>query len=240
MTKNEDTVQPKDKWEFDESVAACFDDMLARSIPQYDVMRKTCFDLACEFIKPGLSWILDLGSSRGESVARLVDKYGVGAHFVLAEVSEPMIAVLRERFKGYISSNIVSLWTQDIKKEFPHPPATLIQSILTLQFTPINYRQALIQNCYDTLQKGGAFILVEKVLGGNASMDALLVKHYHVLKHINGYSYEDIDRKAASLEGVLVPVTAEWNVDMLNRAGFRHVECFWRFLNFAGFIAVKD
>jgi tRNA (cmo5U34)-methyltransferase len=36
-----------------------------------------------------------------------------------------------------------------------------------------------------------------------------------------------------------VPVTAAWNEDLLQQAGFRHVECFWRWLNFGGWIAVK-
>jgi tRNA (cmo5U34)-methyltransferase len=34
-------------------------------------------------------------------------------------------------------------------------------------------------------------------------------------------------------------VTAKWNEDLLRDAGFRTVECFWRHLNFAGWVAVK-
>ena len=50
---------------------------------------------------------------------------------------------------------------------------------------------------------------------------------------------DDIDRKALSLEGVLVPVTAKWNEELLQMAGFRQVDCFWRWMNFAGWIAIK-
>ena len=35
--------QPGIKWEFDATVTDCFDDMLTRSIPQYDVMRDAVF-----------------------------------------------------------------------------------------------------------------------------------------------------------------------------------------------------
>jgi hypothetical protein len=59
----------------------------------------------------------------------------------------------------------------------------------------------------------------------------------------NGYGEEEgeeeIERKRLSLEGVLVPVAAEWNEDLLRRAGFDEVECFWRCLNFAGSVAIK-
>ena len=37
-----DNVVPKDKWEFDESVAECFEDMLTRSIPPAGNSVVTC------------------------------------------------------------------------------------------------------------------------------------------------------------------------------------------------------
>ena len=41
-----DNIVVDKKWEFDSNVADCFEDMLSRSIPQYDVMRKSILDLA--------------------------------------------------------------------------------------------------------------------------------------------------------------------------------------------------
>jgi tRNA (cmo5U34)-methyltransferase len=67
-----------------------------------------------------------------------------------------------------------------------------------------------------------------------------MVDLYYALKERNGYTRDDIDRKRFSLEGVLVPVTARWNEELLYGSGFTHVECFWRFLNFAGWVAVKE
>jgi len=58
------------------------------------------------------------------------------------------------------------------------------------------------------------------------------------LKRAN-YTQEEVDRKRASLEGVLVPVTAPWNEDFLRTVGFWHVDCFWRWMNFAGWVAVR-
>lgn len=34
-------------------------------------------------------------------------------------------------------------------------------------------------------------------------------------------------------------MTARFNEEMLTDAGFSHVECFWRWCNFAGWIAVR-
>ena len=59
------------------------------------------------------------------------------------------------------------------------------------------------------------------------------------MKRENGYTEEEIQRKRLSLEGALVPLTARMNEDMLRGAGFHEVDCFWRWMNFAGWIAVK-
>jgi len=92
---------------------------------------------------------------------------------------------------------------------------------------------------YRSERQGGALILVEKVLGATADLDAEMVNIYYSLKADNGYTQEQIERKRLSLEGVLVPVTARWNEELLQMSGFREVDCFWRWMNFAGWIAVK-
>lgn len=67
-----------------------------------------------------------------------------------------------------------------------------------------------------------------------------MVDRYYALKSANGYSRDEIERKRYSLEGVLVPVTARWNEELLTGAGFRQVDCFWRWMNFAAWVAVKE
>lgn len=228
-----DTLQPEGPWDFDADVTEVFDDMLARSIPQYEMMRDAVYRLGTSVLKDD-DWIIDLGSSRGEAVARLIERTKCRA--TLVEVSEPMREVLRTRFKDDDRVRVRSL---DLRHSFPEHEAGLILSVLTLMFIPINYRQRVIQRAYDALRPGGAFIVVEKLLGQSADLDFKFQTFYHALKHDSGYDYESIDRKAASLEGVLVPVTAAWNIELLRQAGFRQIDCFWRWFNFGGFIAIK-
>ena len=47
---NIDNVVPKEKWEFDENVANCFENMLERSIPNYNFMRNSVALLAKSMI----------------------------------------------------------------------------------------------------------------------------------------------------------------------------------------------
>lgn len=96
-----------------------------------------------------------------------------------------------------------------------------------------------MQSIYNALNDGGAFVFVEKVLGNTSLLDSVLVKEYYALKSANLYTQEQIESKRKSLEGVLVPLTAAWNEDLLKQTGFKQIDCFWRQLNFAGWIAIK-
>ena len=237
--ENRDHVLPKGKWEFDAEVTDVFEEMLRRSIPQYDVMRQAVFHIASRYAKDK-SAIVDLGCSRGDALAPLVERFGAHNRFVGVEVSQAMLEAARKRFQGYIDCGVVSIRDMDLRHQFPPERASVILSVLTLQFTPIEYRLKIVREAFNALIPGGALILVEKVLGASADLDAMLVDLYYGMKRDHGYSQEEIDRKRLSLEGVLVPVTASWNEQLLHQCGFTEVDCFWRFLNFAGWIAVKS
>lgn len=232
-------VPEKDKWEFDASVMDCFDDMLARSIPQHETMRKAVTDLASSFMLPG-GYVVDLGCSRGRQIADFLKVYGASCHYHGIEVSEPMIQSCRDRFKDH---QCVTIHNVDLRKDWiplPMGSVSVVVSVLTVQFIPIEYRLALLAKVYNSLRPGGAFILVEKLLGGSHSIDTLCTEAYYNLKNENGYSLFQIERKRLKLEGVLVPMTADWNADLLKKSGFQQVDTFWLWMNFAGMIAIKS
>lgn len=238
MDGQKDEVVPGERWEFDQNVAAVFDDMLARSIPQIDVMRESVHQVARKHVRP-LAHIVDLGCSRGGALARFVDEFGVNNRYVGVDVSEPMLEAARARFASM--QGVVQIENLDLRTSYPDVGAACVTlGVLTLQFVPINYRQQIIRQVYEHTLPGGAFVLVEKILGNGARIDDMIVSIYHAFKESNGgYTREAIQRKAASLEGVLVPVTAEMNEQMLRSAGFREVDCVWRWMNFAAWVAIK-
>lgn len=242
-----DNVEPKEKWEFDESVTECFENMLERSIPQYDVMRESTanlvYDMVCNqrFTKESCS-ILDIGCSDGLMLEALSKKFAefANAKFLGIDVSDPMLTKAKHRLLEEVISHRVVIDKCDLRTDFPDGMFDAITSVLTIQFTPIEYRQHIIQNIYNRLScANGCFIMIEKVLGNTDRLNRLFVKNYYDKKSENGYSQEQIDRKRLSLEGVLVPVTNDWNISLLKQAGFREVDVFWRWMNFVGYIAIK-
>jgi len=249
---------PGQKWEFNEDVAKKFDNMLERSIPGYGSMRELVWRLGKNFVKTPCN-VIDLGASRGEASAKFIGAFPE-AQFYLSEISDPMLEEMRGRFADQFNVHPCSYDLRKKAKEIADAirwpsahmsgsvevhkvqtlPTNLVLSILTMIFVPINFRPSILKGVYDGLESGGAFFMVEKVLGNTAVMQELLVDAYHEYKHDNGYSWEDIERKRAALEGVQVPVTHENNIEMLRTAGFRSVETFFRNLNFVGYIAIKD
>lgn len=234
----QDSVIMKGNWTFNEEVALCFDDMLQRSIPNYDVMRDLIIKLGKQYVDKSIN-IIDLGCSNGEGIAPFVHQFGSLQDYYLVDNSEPMLDVCRERYEELIKYGLMNVKNMDLRYEFPNVKAGLILSILTLQFIPIEYRSLIMKRIYDHLKPGGAFIFVEKTIGKCAETNKLITDEYLNLKHNNGYTKDQINNKRNSLEGVLVPLTVEWNEDMLKTAGFNKIETFWKHLNFTGWIAIK-
>lgn len=229
-----DNVHPGYKWEFNEEVTACFSNMLERSIPNYRSMRSLVYKVGDKFIQPD-TLIVDIGCSTGLAVEPFVNKYIDDCCFLLIDNSPSMAEVCRKKYNGLSNVDVKqgNLWDF-----IPwNQPASLVLSVLSLQFMPTTYRQQIINQIYEGLRPGGCFIFVEKII--SETMDDLMVELYYEMKRTNGYTEDQIYEKRKSLENVLSPLKAPWNVDMMKTAGFRKVDMFWRCLNFCGWIAVK-
>lgn len=240
----ESDLQDGQRWTFDADVTDAFDDMLERSIPSYELMRRWVTAAAVAHL-PRLGDLADLGCSHGETIARIrAERPDVRA--VGCEVSAPMLEAARARFDG----DPVTIVDLDLRRAFPRPHRPdafdvvggdvagfdVVTSVLALMFVPIEYRPQILERIAENLKPGGALVLVEKVLGGTGWANEFLTDVYHGLKREHGYSDDEIVRKAAALEGVLVPVTARANEEMLRDAGFA-AECVWRWGPFMAWVA---
>lgn len=227
-----------DKWVFNEGVTRVFGEMLERSIPSYDRMRELVTNIGADYVLSkdlcGLP-VLDLGCSTGEQIDRFLDV--LPNRIVGCEVSKSMLSYSMEKYCG---NERVSIFDVDIcKQPFPADNCGLISSVLTIQFTPIEYRQNIIKKVYEALTDEGIFIFVEKIIGDNYDFTRTYERLYHTYKMKNGYSLHEIRDKKLKLEGVLVPVTNQFNIELLKQAGFTKIDTFWKDLNFIGYVAMK-
>lgn len=150
-----------------------------------------------------------------------------------------MIGAARERFAQEILEGRVRIEELDLNAGYPPGvDASLTLAVLTLQFLAPERRAALLAAARRSTRDGGAMIVVEKVRGATDRFDELFTELYHDKKVQSGYSRESVERKRLALQGVLQPRTAEENEAALRDAGFGQVECMWRCLNFAGWLAI--
>lgn len=226
-------------WSFDADVVDCYDDMLERSIPQYAAMRDAVTTLASQFAQPQTA-IIDLGCSQGGALAPLITRLGTQHTYIGVDNSAPMVASAQQRFAPMIAEGVVDIREIDLRTTYPAECASVTTAVLLYQFIPIEYRQQIARRMFAHTLPGGICIIVEKVLGATAAIDDTMVAAYYALKSGNGYSQEQITTKRHALEGVLVPLTARWNEDLLHTAGFTQVDCFWRWMNFAGWVAYRE
>jgi tRNA (cmo5U34)-methyltransferase len=111
--------------------------------------------------------------------------------------------------------------------------------LLTLQFVRPLYRERVMQRIYNGLNEQGCLLLVEKLTSGDTLFNRLFISYYYDFKRRNGYSETEITQKREALENVLIPYRLEENIELLKTSGFRRIECFFRWYNWCGLIAVK-
>lgn len=233
-----DCVCPGADWSFNNDVAQVFHNMLRRSIPELEMMRNLVTMYGERYIQPG-GTILDMGCSCGDSLLPFVKKHGTANRYVGIDRSEAMLAQAKQFFAKEIETGMVRFLLLDLEHTFPQIEACLMLSVLTMQFLPIEHRERCLRQAHTALVPGGALLLVEKIRGETPAEDEILTDLYYEFKNIQGYSWQAIERKKISLQNNMKPATIKRNVEMLYEAGFEQVNCFWRCLNFAAWVAVK-
>ena len=225
-------------FEFNESVASVFDDMITRSVPHYKEIIEQQSRLTAKFYRIGTE-IYDLGCSNGNFTAAFISEMGE-KDFSLSAVdnSGPMIEFFKKRISGYIGHNRVTPVHSDIM-DIKFKKSSVVIANLTLQFIPVRQREILIKRIYDALIPGGIFLITEKTVNSDSGLADLQQEFYYRLKEENGYSKIEITRKREALENVLIPETVEDHIERLKKAGFSAIEIWFKWYHFAAFLCRK-
>jgi len=228
-------------FEFDERVARAFDDMVSRSVPYYDHVQRMQAELAVELLPEGESIVYDLGCSTGTTLDLILShpRCPSGARMVGLDNAPAMLAQARAKLAPHLEAGRVELLEADLGAGVDLRPCRLVFLNWTLQFVRPLYREALLRSIHDALEPGGALFLSEKVLVGDSLLNRLYIDLYLRFKRGQGYTDGEIQRKREALENVLVPYRLEENRLMLERCGFRTVDTYFRWLNFACLLALK-
>jgi tRNA (cmo5U34)-methyltransferase len=223
------------QFEFDESVASVFDDMLNRSVPYYKDVIKLISSIANKNLKDS-DRVYDLGCSTATTLLEIYAKSDKNLELIGIDNSSAMLSRAKNKAKAYnakiefIEGDILDI---DLKK------AKVVLSNYTLQFIRPIKREELISKIYDILDDNGLFIFSEKVISEDKQLNKQLIEEYYEYKKEQGYSEFEIMQKREALENVLVPYSDLENRELLKKCGFKHVEVLFRWANFSTFLAKK-
>lgn len=224
----------KKQFEFDEEVAAVFDDMLNRSVPFYEQSQEITRFFALKALEDD-GVMYDLGCSTA-SLLISIAKQNSTTKLIGLDNSEAMLEQAAK--KAHAMGAEIELLNADIL-EYEYKKADVFVSNYTLQFIRPLVREELVKKISNSLNKDGIFIFSEKVISHHPKLNKDLIEHYYDFKKKQGYSEFEISQKREALENVLVPYSEEENIKMAKNAGFSHCEVVFRWANFATFIAIK-
>ncbi|DAB27645.1 MAG: carboxy-S-adenosyl-L-methionine synthase CmoA [Sulfurimonas sp. RIFOXYD12_FULL_33_39] len=225
----------KKQFEFDEEVAAVFDDMLQRSVPFYKESQKITEFFAHKALKNG-GVAYDLGCSTATLLINISRKLKTKATLIGLDNSEAMLEQARRKCEAFKAD--IELINADIL-EYEYKEADLFVSNYTLQFIRPLIREELVKKIATSLKKDALFIFSEKVISHHSKLNKDLIECYYDFKKEQGYSEYEIVQKREALENVLVPYSEDENIKMIKNCGFSHCEVIFRWANFATFIAIK-
>ena len=83
-------------------------------------------------------------------------------------------------------------------------------------------------------------LIVEKVSAEHSVFEDMWTELYWDFKRRQGFTPEQILEKANSIRGVMKPLTIEENLDILWQTGYRRVDIFFKWYNWAGILAIKN
>ena len=214
-------------------IAGEYDSQRKKFIPCFDDYYGTMTAFIAGVIQPPAS-ILDLGAGTGLLSKCFYDHFP-DSRYTLTDISEQMLEVAAKRFEGlpYFRFEVsdYSLSLQDEKYD-------LICSALSIHHLENEQKARLYGNIFEHLSEGGTFITLDQFDSASAKMN----------QHYNDWWYDCIRksglpesehekwRKRRELDR---ENTIEDTMALLSGAGFKTVECLYRFMKFGVIVAFK-
>lgn len=229
-------------FEFNDQVVEVFDDMVNRSVPFYSEQQRMINEIGKVFSTSGTN-IYDLGCATATTLINLCQDADPSIRLIGFDNSKPMIERAQQKISEHGYENRIEVRYGDFNGDLDSIDlnnASLVLMCWTLQFVRPLRRDKLIKKIYDSLSKGGALLITEKILTNHSLLNRYFIKYYYDYKTRKGYSTEEIVNKREALENILVPYRVEENFELLRRNGFETVDTFFQWYNFAGFICIKD
>jgi tRNA (cmo5U34)-methyltransferase len=223
---------------FDEQVVKVFPDMIARSVPGYELVVPMIGLLARRYAQDD-SRIYDLGCSLGAaSLAMSMALRSSSVDIVAVDNSEAMVNRCRKNVADSNGSVPIDVRLQNML-DTRIENASVVVLNFTLQFLDRKQRQTLIDRISAGLREGGVLLISEKICFEDQQEQSDQTEWHHDFKRTQGYSDLEIAQKRNALENVLRPDTEQAHFERFKLAGLTRPRCWFQCFSFVSYIAFK-
>lgn len=203
----------------------------------YDEQRKKlipCFD---DFYRVPISFIeyplehcrvLDIGGGTGLFTMFLLEKFPK-ANVTLIDLSEQMLHIARQRFSD--NPNVEYIVDDYTRHRFSENFDVII-SALSIHHLTDKEKRDLSQKCYSLLNPNGVFINADQVLGSTPYIERINKNAWKDFIENSGLTREEI---TSAYERISLDKEARLDDQLtwLKEAGFKDVECIYKYYHFA-------
>jgi tRNA (cmo5U34)-methyltransferase len=191
-------------------------------------------------LTPNIERVLDIGCGAGNNTLKLRQVYGKPFASDLLDLSGPMLERAKERVSAS-GIDTVTTWLADIREaELPKESYDVVLAAAVLHHLRDDEDwQAAFEKIISVLRPGGSFWITDLVVQETAPIHELMWSRYgDYLEGLGGREYrqkvfEYIDREDS-------PRAVTYQLDLLRRVGFAHVELLHKNNCFAAFGAWKE
>lgn len=243
MSDNHDRLFSKNRaistgFRFDEQVVKVFPDMIARSVPGYELVVPMIGMLARRYAQAD-SRIYDLGCSLGAaSLAMSLAIKEDNTEIIAVDNSEAMVSRFKKTVRDRPGGVPIEVRLQNILDTHIENASVVVLNF-TLQFLDPDQRQPLINRIAAGLRTGGVLILSEKICFEDEQEQADQTIWHHDFKRTQGYSDLEIAQKRTALEDVLRSETQAVHFKRLRKAGLAAPRQWFQCFSFASYICFK-
>jgi tRNA (cmo5U34)-methyltransferase len=230
------TLRQIDK-SFDEATAttATYDGIFPRVILRYkeihDVMLYFLTSLGRDFID-----IVELGVGTGELTAEMLRRFpeaGVEA----IDLNPKMLEVAGRNllpFKDRVSLIHSDFGTYEFMREYD-----LAISSMALHHLPDKDKLKLMKSIHRSLKEEGVFLFADLVQSPSAYLDKKFFRIWKNYLRFNGLSRDEIEDQVKGHLNNDLPATLPETLHWMKEAGFRDVDCLWKYFNHAVVVGIK-
>lgn len=211
-----------------ETLAAEYDDFIRRLIPYYEDMNQVVRALI-PYEKDEVFHAIDLGAGTG-ALSGLILEHFPHAQVTLLDMTENMLAMCRQKFAAYEGR------VHYIQGDFEHAefggPFDLAVAGLSIHHVSDEEKRQLFHKVSAHLHEGSPFLIRDYVRGESDALESLYQRRWE-----SHWNFRDAEERAWFDNHMQadIPALLADQLDWLHDAGFRDIDCFFKYFSFVVF-----